>query len=732
MNITGIVEQKHVHYKNYLLLLLICLLTYWPLTFNIFSVKNDAIHYFLPYRFNISEAIRNGEWPFWSPYIYLGNPIYGDMQSGVWNPFVWLFSCISRYNITLFHWENLLYIFLAGAGMYKLTNRLTSHPYAALLIAVSYMLSGFMLSGQLINWLASAAFIPFVVHYYTLLLNTARNGYAIKTGIALFLLFTAGYPSFFITTCYILIFLFIFTIVGKLRLKESKTTRWSLFSLQHLLLALVFLGLSLPAIVSYIDLLPYYQRGSGISYTEAAVNSFEWQHFLSILFPSSISATDISSSTDITFRNIYTGIFSLLLLFAFPPKLNCRNILLISLALFAILFSLGNLTPFRRLCYDYLPLMNTFRHPSQARLFLIFAILLLATPGVSQFIKNYSNLQILSKVNLPAITITGIILLLTITAIIQSGIPVYFSHIYNTETTTSIKNIIDNISFSDAVIINGIIQLVFIATFAIWIRRRRRRKIWVFSFLWIGNLFIMSQLTLPSTFVGKTTPREINTLINHSPTGYPTEGLKNTISENSKNATDDFNKIALSYFYNKKIGISKTVNSPSFLQQQEQFIKNELLYNYIASFPVAYIADQTLSLKDSNQLRTKDSCHYAITDTVLVTDKTCDNLNKAQIIKLSANKFEIETEMNRPGFLVLTQNYNHNWKATVDERPAMVYKTNLSFMGIGLATGKHKIIFEFSPINTIKAIWVMCSTIFILLLLGTVSLVRQSKAPTTD
>lgn len=731
MTITGIPEQKQVHYKNYLLLLLICLLTYWPLTFNIFSVKNDAIHYFLPYRFNISEAIRNGEWPFWSPYIYLGNPVYGDMQSGVWNPFVWLFSCIDRYNITLFHWENLLYIFLAGAGMYKLTNRLTSHPHAALLIAISYMLSGFMLSGQLINWLASAAFIPFVVHYYTLLLNTARNGYALKTGIALFLLFTAGYPSFFITTCYILSFLFILTIVRKLRHKEAKTTRWSLFSIQHLLLILVFMGLSLPAIVSYIDLLPYYQRGSGISYTEAVINSFEWQHFLSILFPSSISASDISSSTDISFRNLYTGIFSTLLLFAFPPKLNRKNILLISLALFAVLFSLGNLTPVRRLCYDYLPLMNTFRHPSQARLFFIFAILLLTTPGISQFIKTYTNFQILSKVNLSSITIAGIILLITITAIIRSGVPVFFNSIDSNAIITSTKNAIDNISLSDVVIINGIVQLVFIATFAIWIRRGRK-KIWIFSFLWIGNLFVMAQFTLPSTFVGKTKPGEINKLINHSPTGYPTEGLKNTVSENSKNATDDFNKIALSYFYNKKIGISKTVNSPSFLQQQEQFINNELLYNYIASFPVVYIADQTLNLKDSNQLKTKDSCNYAITDTVLVTDKICDKFNKAQIIKLSANKFEIETEMNRPGFLVLTQNFNHNWKATVDRSPAMVYKTNLSFMGVILTTGKHKIIFEFSPVTTIEAVWIMCSTILILLLVGTVSLVRQSKAPITD
>ncbi|MEK7227001.1 MAG: hypothetical protein AAB221_15130, partial [Bacteroidota bacterium] len=176
-------QQNKAHYKNYLWLLVICLLAYWPLTFGVFSVKNDAIHYFLPYRFHISEAIRNGELPFWSPYIYLGNPVYGDMQSGAWNPIVWLFSLISRYDITVFHYENLLYIFLAGIGMYKLTNRLVAHSHTALLIAVSYMLSGFMLSGQLINWLAAAAFFPFVIHYYTQCLRSSSLNYSIKTGI---------------------------------------------------------------------------------------------------------------------------------------------------------------------------------------------------------------------------------------------------------------------------------------------------------------------------------------------------------------------------------------------------------------------------------------------------------------------------------------------------------------------------------------------------------------------
>jgi hypothetical protein len=318
MTISNFLQQNRVHYKNYLLLLLICLLAYWPLTFGIFSVKNDAIHYFLPYRFNIGEALRNGEFPFWSPYIYLGNPIMGDMQSGAWNPIVWLFSAIGKYDITLFHYENLLYIFLGGVGMYKLTSRLTDHSHTALLIAVSYMLSGFMLGGQLINWLSAAAFLPFVIHYYRLSLHTPSVINAIKTGIVLFLLFTSSYPSFFILTSYLLVLLGITTFFQRLRLRNSIPFNIGQWLGVQLLIILVFTSLSLPALVSYIDLLPYYQRGAGLSYEEAVTNAFAPLHFSTAVFPATVKANDIISATDVTCRNIYFGIFPLLLLVALP------------------------------------------------------------------------------------------------------------------------------------------------------------------------------------------------------------------------------------------------------------------------------------------------------------------------------------------------------------------------------------------------------------------------------
>ena len=724
MRVFSSLEQNKVKYKNYLLLLGITLLAYWPLTFGIFSVKNDAIHYFLPYRFQISETLRNGEWPLWNPYIYLGYPVQGDMQSGAWNPIVWVFSFISRYDLTLFHFENLLYIFLGGIGMYKLTNRLVSHSNTALLIAVSYMLSGFMLGGQLINWLAAAAFLPFVIHYYLQTIQYGSYSYAIKTGIAFYLLFIAGYPSFVIITGYILLFLFIITVINRTRNKESDSIKWKHFILQHFLILLIFAGLSLPAIVSYAELLPYYQRGSGTSYQSSITNSFEWKHLLSLVFPTTISANDVSTSTDLTCRNIYSGIFTLIFLTTFPPKLNRRNILLISLALFAFLFSLGDATPFQQICYNLLPGMNTFRHPSQMRLFLILSILLLSAPGLKKLLST--QLHKIELDNLKKITwaVTGIIMLVTIIALTQSSILKNIFVLNFSQFRIALKSVLDSISLSDAVVISGFVQLFFLVIFLILLRKSIFPKK-LFCCLWIFNMFIMAQFVLPITFVSKTSPKEINAFIHAAPKGFPVSGLENAIADNSSDALNYFDKIALSYFYNKKIGISHVTNSPSFLAEQADFIDNNFLYRYVSSMPVAYFADSLIQIKDSTVLNYNIGCRYAFTDIENDIDGSCSSDNKVSIKKLSANSFEMETQNLTNGFLALTQNYHHNWLAIIDGKKTIIHKTNMSFMGINIPAGKHTIVFRFVPGNTIKAIWVMLTTLLLLIMVWIVSLFRQ-------
>src|SRR5215203_2423085 len=119
----------------FFILLCCCLIAYWPLSLSLFSLKNDALNYFLPVRHLISESLQNGHLPFWSPYLNLGYPLHGDMQSGVWNPFVQLLSLFGSYTIRTLQYETLLYVYLSGIGMFLLCDFIFRDKAISLLCA---------------------------------------------------------------------------------------------------------------------------------------------------------------------------------------------------------------------------------------------------------------------------------------------------------------------------------------------------------------------------------------------------------------------------------------------------------------------------------------------------------------------------------------------------------------------------------------------------------------------
>jgi hypothetical protein len=112
--------NKNIFWKPYLWIFLIAVLSYWPIALQLFSIKNDNVMVFLAFRYNISEAIQHGHLPLWTPYMNLGFPMHADIQSCAWNPIVWLLSLSGRYTLTTMHLETMLYIFISGAGMFRL------------------------------------------------------------------------------------------------------------------------------------------------------------------------------------------------------------------------------------------------------------------------------------------------------------------------------------------------------------------------------------------------------------------------------------------------------------------------------------------------------------------------------------------------------------------------------------------------------------------------------------
>lgn len=236
----------------------------------------------------------------------------------------------------------------------------------------------------------------------------------------------------------------------------------------------------------------------------------------------------------------------------------------------------------------------------------------------------------------------------------------------------------------------------------------------------------MAELVLPASFVSKVSPAEINKLLHSSPKGFPADSLQGSLSYNSKNAYENFDITGLQTFYTKKIGISRITNTPAFLAQQDSFTRTTLLYDYISSLPVTYLADSLFYVNDTNRLSLPHHCTYAFSNEN-ITSGECEGTKKVLIKKISANSFSLETETNAPSFLVLTQNYFHHWRVYTDGVPGKIIKTNLSFMGTAVPAGKHIVLFRFVPVNTITGMWIQLAVILSLLLAAFYKIFKSNK-----
>lgn len=669
-------EWGQVKIKILLMLLLACIAGYWPVSLQLFSLKNDAAMYFLPYRYQISNAIQNGELPFWSPYLYMGFPVHGDMQSGAWNPIVWIISAFSRYNMSVLHFESLLYIFIAGLGMFKLLREFNTNNRNAFAIACCYMFSGFITdSGQFIVWLACAAFIPFVFLYYYRLLFSPGSLNAFRTAVALFMLLVAGYPSFLIYCCYILFAGLIVRIIT-----VHKNNLRVLIGTQALFV-LFFIAFSLPALISFSEFLPYYSRGSGVSLNRSMIDPFCLKCITSFIIPFNLSRQDIGFGTDVTMRNAYAGIFSIIFFIAvFTQKTKSIYTFTGVLFVVTLLFTLGNATPVRAFFFHYVPLMNFFRHPSNMRLFSTICLLFTAARGLELFSRN-EQIVLRSNSRKIGFFLTGaVVLVIIFFQIISEGmaatktlaaIPSGFGN-----WRKDLKTFFFEISFSQTILLVGTLQLIFLLVGGLLNKALYPRYLPLVIAL---NAACIAQLALPSTFVSQISPSKINRFIEQFPSGFPLPDLKETVKTTQDSAGQPI-VYGYSGYYNKKVEIPLSVTTPCMLSSMESFLTDNKEMEKIAQHPVFYFSNPEDSI---------------------------------QVNQFRSNGFIIKTINENENVLNISQNYYKHWAATIDGKPAPILRNNTGFMSLKVTPGTHFVQFEYKPVLIYRALWFSLAVLLI-------------------
>lgn len=167
---------------------------YWiPLTDAETTPRYDAIDVHYSSQKYFADRLRQGELPFWTPYIFSGFPFLADPQVGAWYPPNWLFFAagISPKAIEA---ELALHAAIALAGAYLLLFNLTGERVPSLVGALFYGFSGFFADhSQHVGMFSAASWAPWLLWSYRRALSGPLLGWIGAGGLIGGCLILAGH-----------------------------------------------------------------------------------------------------------------------------------------------------------------------------------------------------------------------------------------------------------------------------------------------------------------------------------------------------------------------------------------------------------------------------------------------------------------------------------------------------------------------------------------------------------
>lgn len=671
-------------------------IVFWPITLQLFTFKNDALTYYYPVRTLISDALHTGQLPLWTPYLNMGYPLHADMQSGAWNPVIWLIAGITDYRLAGFHLEFLLYIVFAGTGMYYLCRNYGFGFYAALAAGMAYQCSGFITdSTQFFACIASACYLPWIFFFFRKLLQTCQYKWALLLALMFYLMLTGGYPGLLVVTVYLLLFYFLFVFLNQ----QEKTVFIRNVFLPLSVSAILCCLLSLPALISFWQHLPHISRGSKQTIEFVQQNSLPPAAMLSFISPFSTTAFSPLLDTDPLMRNSYAGIVSLLFFsggcIAVVKNRYKEGYFLIAATALSFLLAFGHFFIAHRLAYHFLPAFDMFRHPAIIRLAGIFCLLPVSAYGMEQWHQGLLSNKTMKRITI----ITGalcivVVVTLAATTVDWGGIP----YLLKRKSWFSLMRL----SFGGRFLVEAPLTLgIVVSTYLLALRKMNMRILMLVALM---DLFLAVQLIMPVTIIGRNSFATVEKTLNRNPERFPAPELQ-SITTNAAGSYNTSHPAVSSLLYSKKLGRNEYYITPGNLKLQDSFYESSIR-NQVFKNAVVYFADTLINRYDPAQLHTPA---FALTGSF--NNKASSTKGDIRIIGFGANEMKLQTSCEDAAQLVFLQNYYPGWKAFIDNRAVKIERANISFMMIAVPAGEHSILFHYRPAGIILAWYAALATL---------------------
>lgn len=674
----------------YIGLVLLVLVAFWPITSGIYLPKWDNIDCYLPYRYFVHFSYENGQLPLWNPFQHLGYPAYSDLQNGIYNPIVWLIHLIGNYDTLSVSIELTFYWIVGAFGAFKFMRLFTPNRYSQFFGALAFGLSGFMVgTAQIMIFIAGAAFLPHVL--YHLIRFFKENLWRDVLWLSLFLglHISAASPAYSIVLFYIIFLSFAWALWKKYR---SKTVQWTWPKL--LVLVVITVLCILPIISSTIEFLPYFGRARKLAYGSFLLqNPFDWHEYISFLFPlSTLSSSDWFDSTDLTMRNGYIGflpfLFALLTLFR-VGEVNIRWLWMA--LLLSLLLAAGGETPFYQLVY-HLPGFGLFRHPSIFRAHAILILTTLAVIGFDHLVVSKQPVKIDFR---KIILFSGIGLLTFLTVLFWFRFP---GEIGTWVNEFSYNKELQSFTMRTGLLINSLLLVIIcIGVYGVAVRKNEISAKWIILITSIDlviHAFISGPFTLSypykqadyvSYFEGL--PKHINQHDTQEPYASLKENYDPKIPGIWRNTATLHKRLTFE-------GHNQT-QFAAFNELEKSGRFDWLLVNPLFTEAKGY---ETRALSDKPLARSLRLKAYLWQWDGPMKAFNSDTM-RVKNPKIGFNTFEvtIANTSDREDILLLTQNYHHNWKASLNGNPLQIYRANEAIMGIVIpekTSGKVSVFFE--------------------------------------
>ncbi len=697
------------------IILVVAILSFWPVSFFIYTFKWDMLDVVLPFRYFAGECIRNGTFPLWNPYQLTGSPIYADMQYPLWSPEVWLIGLTTGYNIYVLHVLFIFYIFLAGYGMYRLTLYFSGNRVVSLVTGISYMLSGFFVGhGQALFAIIGAAFVPWVVLYMVKNLSNPTFQGTIKLALFIFLQISTGYQAITIITGYLLLVLFLYYLA--LHYKD-RNHFLSILKFNGLLFALVML-LCLVIIIPVFEISGLSDRlSSGLTYKKAILFPFTFKSLVSLITPFATVKNPAFFNTDLSMSNMHFGLIMLIIFTAtiFKRKTGLQWVLL-TFGLVCFLASLGDTLPVHRFFYQYLPLFNRLRMPAYFTLFAVFAILFSTGIYLSYMLKQINSYR-KSLVALTAISLTILLIFFT-----WSVFHIDFRGSVLLKILKQPYLVFDGLTFYENIAIQCVIQGFLLSLLLIALAKNRISDSFakVLPVIIVLEMMLAANLNLHYTVISTERPGELHAYMSGQPKGFPLPD--NTgISNNSDKELTHAPLWRNMGIFAKRIsydGFTSFILKPyNYLYDSLPVLKDSLLRNPLVYLSGSVHKASVLKERPIDFSRKDIFIPDPVFSTLPPDLKKNTSKVKIDIVAFNANHLTVQYISDSSSIMNVLQADYPGWQVKIDGREVPHFRSNYLYLSVLVPAGNHQVELDFENRVVVISFIVSYAVLFVLILL---------------